>query len=824
MTATDSDPRDHELVAHLAWVQRLAGALVRDEATAADVAQAAAGAWAERAPAWARAGAGLRGWLGRAVRSLAIDAVRAAAARRRREHDVAAARAAAEARGDDDPAALLQRLERQQHVAAAVRALDEPYRTAILLRYLDELPTAEVARRTAVPEATVRKRVERGLAMLRQRLDAEFGGTRRAWCLALLGPAARAELLATWATAAPATTAPIGTLLVGACAVGLLAVALWGWQQATNEPPALAVGGHGVVVAAAELAARDDAAGAAARPAHAAAAVVVDEPAGTRSAAVSEPTGAVTGAIVRGHLFVDGVRRAPPGTKVTVHAVAGDFRPWVEAVVDTDAATWQVALAPEWTSAVLWCTGDHTSPAQVPVPPELLANGGGLDLHLTGGRRLALTFVDEATSEPLAGLPVAIDLMVETARGGGRVFHRGHTQHHATDAHGQVVTAGVPEVGTVRVGLVGTPRQRHLLFVGGQTMVTPSLPFKVWQAQVVAESPRELFATIRTRARLGEARAGGVVPAWARPADGTLADVQVMARERQPVGTDAQGFGDRFVLPLARDGAFELVADAPCEHLVQLQRTDGTALADPVVVAFATTGPQAPIVFTPSERRRLTVVCRGVPDGGMLELTVGPALQRRPCRGSAIAFDVELPARTGFELRVVADSERNENGWRRAFAAEACTQARLEVDLGFAGPLRQVELELPAPGAGPAVAPAALVLLPCRGNDVAVDERVTVLLDGARGVAPVPLRAGRWLAVVATEAGWVGGVVDVAADGTTVRVVPQVDDVPAAAVAPGLVLESVDGVSLREVPAAARTVRVPLGATTVLLPRHRTPD
>src|SRR5262249_43346016 len=61
----------------------------------------------------------------------------------------------------------------QKRVTEAVMELSEPYRSTILYCYLDQLPAASVAKRMGVREATVRKRIERGLALLRLRLRGE---------------------------------------------------------------------------------------------------------------------------------------------------------------------------------------------------------------------------------------------------------------------------------------------------------------------------------------------------------------------------------------------------------------------------------------------------------------------------------------------------------------------------------------------------------------------------------------------------------------------------------------------------------------------------
>src|SRR5205823_1008819 len=63
--------------------------------------------------------------------------------------------------------------------------LAEPYRTAVLLRYYEELSAAEIARRTEVPAGTVRWRLKEGLDRLRRQLDERSGG-RRASVVALV--------------------------------------------------------------------------------------------------------------------------------------------------------------------------------------------------------------------------------------------------------------------------------------------------------------------------------------------------------------------------------------------------------------------------------------------------------------------------------------------------------------------------------------------------------------------------------------------------------------------------------------------------------------
>lgn len=170
----------HALLAEAGAVRRLAQALVRRADLADDVAQDALLA-ALRQP---HAPDHLRGWLAAVTRRLAGKAQQA---RRRRERHEAAAASAAEGDGGERTA---ERLAMHRRLTDAVAALPEPYRTAVTLRFFDDLPPRAIAQRLGVASDVVRKRLQRGLAMLRERLDGEFGdraGWLRAFAVFELG-------------------------------------------------------------------------------------------------------------------------------------------------------------------------------------------------------------------------------------------------------------------------------------------------------------------------------------------------------------------------------------------------------------------------------------------------------------------------------------------------------------------------------------------------------------------------------------------------------------------------------------------------------------
>ena len=161
------------LLAHREWVRRLARSLVHDDASADDVEQRT---WlaALRSPP-AEPGSA-RAWLARVVRRQALDTFRAQGRRDRHERDGA--------RGEPvrSAADVVAEAETQKRVVAAVCALAEPYRTTVLMRFFEDLPPREVARRLGVPVETVRTRQKRAAEMLRR----ELGGTDgREWLAAL---------------------------------------------------------------------------------------------------------------------------------------------------------------------------------------------------------------------------------------------------------------------------------------------------------------------------------------------------------------------------------------------------------------------------------------------------------------------------------------------------------------------------------------------------------------------------------------------------------------------------------------------------------------
>lgn len=210
-------------------VRRIARGLLFDEHAVDDVVQQTWMAAMRRPPAGV---VGRRAWLATVARNVARNYGRGESRRRAREEG------SAEAPPPELPAAdaIFAREETRRRIVEAVRTLEEPYRTTILLRYFEGLPPRKIARRLGIKRDTVATRLKRGLHRLRQRLDGDYGA-RRAWALALVPLAAPTTTAAVLTTKAAAITGALITMknvIAGACVVLLIAL---GIALASNPDP-----------------------------------------------------------------------------------------------------------------------------------------------------------------------------------------------------------------------------------------------------------------------------------------------------------------------------------------------------------------------------------------------------------------------------------------------------------------------------------------------------------------------------------------------------------------------------------------------------------
>jgi RNA polymerase sigma factor (sigma-70 family) len=194
----------------------------------------------------------LGGWLFRVAQSAAGHARRSAERRRRHEREAAAVRAADAAAG---PAGQLWS-ELAPHLDAALAALPAAQRDAIVLRYLEGKPEAEICRELGCPQSTLATRLARGIERLREKL-APRGAALSAAALAelLVGSAAPVAppaavvvaLKGLGAGTAAAASAQIASLAEGTLKTMLLAKLK---LAAAVVGAALVVGGGGAVTLA----------------------------------------------------------------------------------------------------------------------------------------------------------------------------------------------------------------------------------------------------------------------------------------------------------------------------------------------------------------------------------------------------------------------------------------------------------------------------------------------------------------------------------------------------------------------------------------------
>jgi RNA polymerase sigma factor (sigma-70 family) len=178
-----AEPRPHpatDLLVDVRWLRLLAARLAGGGADGDDLAQETMLVALGKAPA----GEGLRPWLVVTARNLW----------RRRRRDENRRRIRDGALESPEPQVnaetSLERLDTLRVVADLVRALPDPYRATVLMRYFEGKSAAEIAAATGVPAGTVRWRLKEALDRLRAAMDARHGGDRRRWALLLLPPSA----------------------------------------------------------------------------------------------------------------------------------------------------------------------------------------------------------------------------------------------------------------------------------------------------------------------------------------------------------------------------------------------------------------------------------------------------------------------------------------------------------------------------------------------------------------------------------------------------------------------------------------------------------
>jgi RNA polymerase sigma factor (sigma-70 family) len=201
------------LLSHRHFVRAVAFGLLRDADASEDIEQET---WIRAMTRPPRDTGVLRSWLRTVARNLARNRVRDEARRAERESSVA--RHEWSVSSDE----IVEKESLRRAVVDAVLSLEEPYRTVLLLRFYDELPSAAIAARLGIPGSTVRTRIQRGLARLRERLDANIPGGRAGWSAALAPLLAIPNIPLTLSAAVAAKKVGIAVAVLLAFGAGVL--------------------------------------------------------------------------------------------------------------------------------------------------------------------------------------------------------------------------------------------------------------------------------------------------------------------------------------------------------------------------------------------------------------------------------------------------------------------------------------------------------------------------------------------------------------------------------------------------------------------------
>ncbi|MFT7669188.1 MAG: RNA polymerase sigma-70 factor (ECF subfamily) [Planctomycetota bacterium] len=177
MTDSNQKAPIDSLLEHATWVGQLARSLVGSE-QADDLTQ---DLWVSALRHPPRVEGNLKGWLKRVLVHRAQHNHRGERRRSDREQHASSSGVI------DDPA---ERFDAHRDLVQRVGELEDPWRRTILWRYFDELSLKEIAKREGVPISTVNTRLRKAKELLREKLDEDHQGNRRAWMIAL-APLAR---------------------------------------------------------------------------------------------------------------------------------------------------------------------------------------------------------------------------------------------------------------------------------------------------------------------------------------------------------------------------------------------------------------------------------------------------------------------------------------------------------------------------------------------------------------------------------------------------------------------------------------------------------
>lgn len=513
----DAPARLDGLIADQEWMSRLAQRLCGDPDEAADLVQ----------DTWLAALRG--GGDGRPSRGWLAAVLRRRSASRWRARDRGQARERESVREHGAPASdeLAAKLEAQQIVGRAVLALEEPYRTVVLLRYQEGQDAEAIGRALGRSAGTVRSQLQRALARLREELDRESGGDRDAW-LAALAPLAAFRLREPVPVPAPGASTLVP--LASAAAVTGLALVL-GTRLLGPAPFGEGIG----------LEERTDTSASEVQP-----------PDERRRAVVVPPLVRESDDVRRILLVEQGTERPLDGEPVRVFDGAGA---WVAGETDGDGALEVSGLDPG-TSWAIEPTAIHDPRTRIPSRWRELA-------AVERGASLEDPSAADPDSPPVVAVPCGASYALELR--GAIETGSYHAELHPLFAF----DAGEPEVVFGRVRSVGAS---HAVRFGAEARLLPqTMPWgvRVASADGLSASSTEPIARnhpdgepVRVWLRPTAVVEGRVVDLAGRPVAGATVTLLSWAGDRGPevAVTDRDG---AYSFKWVESGSYAVLADAP---------------------------------------------------------------------------------------------------------------------------------------------------------------------------------------------------------------------------------------------------------------------
>lgn len=178
-----------QLLLEARWVRSLALHLARDSDGADELIQ---DTWMRALDQPPRKGGAPQAWLAQVMRNLIRGKARSESRRKRREDLVAA-----QSLEPQSTSASLERAQLQDRLVREVQRLDPETRALIVLRYYENRSSRVIAQELGVSDVVVRKRLQRGLQRLRDRLRSEYERDWRSACMALATSGSSLEVVST---------------------------------------------------------------------------------------------------------------------------------------------------------------------------------------------------------------------------------------------------------------------------------------------------------------------------------------------------------------------------------------------------------------------------------------------------------------------------------------------------------------------------------------------------------------------------------------------------------------------------------------------------